>query len=60
MVPHERKYRILPLPDQQEILEKTGFSVTDTRLEYYGYCGDCQGKAKEERRQNTIHGNAVS
>jgi Fur family transcriptional regulator, peroxide stress response regulator len=40
-------YMIPPLADQQEIAKKTGFSVTDSRLEYYGYCGDCRAKAKE-------------
>lgn len=41
-------YTIPPLADQQEIARKTGFSVTDTRLEYYGYCRDCHTKIKED------------
>ena len=40
-------YRVPPVADPQEIAKKTGFSVTDTRLEYYGYCTDCQARAKE-------------
>ncbi len=27
--------------EQKDITRKTGFVVTDTRMEYYGYCGDC-------------------
>jgi Fur family transcriptional regulator, peroxide stress response regulator len=34
--------------DQQEVAHKTGFSVTDTRLEYYGYCKECR---KEKARK---------
>ncbi len=30
--------------DRDEIAKKTGFSVTDARLEYYGYCRDCRAK----------------
>ena len=37
-------YKIPPLVDQQKIMKKTGFSVTETRLEYYGYCRDCHAK----------------
>ncbi|MCX5807492.1 MAG: Fur family transcriptional regulator [Proteobacteria bacterium] len=40
-------YEVPPVADQQEIAKKTGFSVTDTRLEYYGYCRDCHVKTKE-------------
>jgi Fe2+ or Zn2+ uptake regulation protein len=40
-------YEVPPVADQQEVAKKTGFSVTDTRLEYYGYCRDCQTKTKE-------------
>ena len=28
--------------DRREVVKKTGFSVTDTRLEYYGYCRECR------------------
>jgi Fur family transcriptional regulator, peroxide stress response regulator len=40
-------YEVPPVADQQEIAKKTGFSVTDTRLEYYGYCRDCHAKTKK-------------
>ena len=42
-------YKIPRLIDQREIAKKTGFSVTDTRLEYYGYCRDCHAKNKRGR-----------
>jgi Fur family transcriptional regulator, peroxide stress response regulator len=51
-------YRIPPLADQQEIAKKTGFSVTDSRLEYYGYCGDCHAKAKEGADKDVKEKNA--
>ena len=28
--------------DQKEIAKKTGFSITDTRVEYYGLCRECR------------------
>ena len=34
--------------DPKEIAEKTGFDITDTRLEYYGYCEEC---SKENPRR---------
>jgi Fur family peroxide stress response transcriptional regulator len=34
-------YRVPIAVDQREIAKKTGFSVTDTRLEYYGLCREC-------------------
>ncbi len=40
-------YKVPPVADQQEVAKKTGFSVTDTRLQYYGYCRDCHAKTKE-------------
>lgn len=27
--------------NQKEIAKKTGFLITNNRLEYYGYCGEC-------------------
>jgi len=30
----------------KEIASKAGFFVTDTRMEYYGYCLECRKKAK--------------
>ena len=40
-------YEAPHVADRQEIERKTGFSVTGTRLEYYGYCRNCDPKAKE-------------
>ena len=28
--------------DQRDVAKKTGFSITDTRLEYYGLCRECR------------------
>ena len=50
-------YQIPPLVDQQEIAKKTGFSVKDTRLEYYGYCRDCHAKTKEGGNELVQEGN---
>lgn len=33
--------------DPKRVMKKTGFSVTDTRLEYYGYCRNCRPRTKE-------------
>jgi Fur family transcriptional regulator, peroxide stress response regulator len=35
-------YRVPILVDQRKVAKKTGFSVTDTRLEYYGLCRECR------------------
>jgi len=40
-------YEVSPVARRQEIAKRTGFSVTDTRLEYYGYCRKCRAKTKE-------------
>ena len=42
-------YGVPPVANQQEITKKTGFLVTDTRLEYYGYCRKCRAKTKQDR-----------
>lgn len=35
----------VPTPaDAGEVEKRTGFSVIDTRLEYYGYCEECRKK----------------
>ncbi len=39
-------YEAPPVADQEEIAKKTGFSVTDTRLECYGYCRNCRAEQK--------------
>ena len=43
-------YEVPAVADHDEIAEKAGFSVTDTRLEYYGYCRECQAKTKRADR----------
>jgi len=40
-------YKVPIIVDPKGIAKKTGFSVTDTRLEYYGYCRDCQAKTRK-------------
>ncbi len=40
-------YKVSIGVDQKEVAKKTGFSITDTRLEYYGYCRECHAKRKE-------------
>jgi Fe2+ or Zn2+ uptake regulation protein len=35
-------YKVPIAVDQREVAKKTGFSITDTRLEYYGYCKECR------------------
>jgi Fe2+ or Zn2+ uptake regulation protein len=37
-------YRIPIVIDSREVTRKTKFWVTDTRLEYYGYCQKCRKK----------------
>ena len=34
--------------DQREVAEKTGFSITDSRLEYYGLCKECRAAARRD------------
>ena len=35
-------YRAPIIVDQNGVAKKTGFSITDTRLEYYGCCRECR------------------
>ena len=35
-------YKVPIAVDQREVAKKTGFLITDTRLEYYGYCQECR------------------
>ena len=35
-------YKVPIAVDRREVAKKTGFSVTDTRLEYYGLCRECR------------------
>jgi Fe2+ or Zn2+ uptake regulation protein len=41
-------YKVPITVDPKRVVKKTGFSITDTRLEYYGYCRDCHSKTKED------------
>ena len=40
-------YNVPITVDPKRVMKKTGFWITDTRLEYYGYCRDCHAKTKE-------------
>ena len=35
-------YRLPVAVDRKEVARRTGFSVTDARLEYYGLCRECK------------------
>jgi len=37
-------YEVSTPADPGEVENRTGFSVTDKRLEYYGYCEECRKK----------------
>ena len=37
-------YEVSTPTDPGEVEKRTGFSVTDKRLEYYGYCEECRKK----------------
>jgi Fe2+ or Zn2+ uptake regulation protein len=37
-------YKVPIVIDPREVARKTRFRVTDTRLEYYGYCDKCRKK----------------
>ena len=40
-------YKVPIIVDPRSVVKKTGFSITDTRLEYYGSCRECHAKTKE-------------
>jgi len=42
-------YEVSTPADAGEVENKMGFSVTDTRLEYYGYCEECRKNETEKR-----------
>jgi Fur family transcriptional regulator, peroxide stress response regulator len=35
-------YNVPLTVDPKRVVKKTGFSITDTRLEYYGFCRECR------------------
>jgi len=45
-------YRAPIVVDQREVTRKTRFWVTDTRLEYYGYCQKCREKLSRHSTQS--------
>ena len=45
-------YRIPIVIDPREVTRKTRFRVTDTRLEYYGYCQKCRKKLSRHSTQS--------
>ena len=40
-------YKVPVTVDPRRVVKKTGFSIIDTRLEYYGYCRECRAKTRE-------------
>lgn len=46
--------RTIPLPEcplhalEQELMQNTGFTIQEHRLELYGYCPDCKRNSKPE------------
>lgn len=51
-------YEVPPVADQREITKKTGFWVTDTRLEYYGHCSECRVETEDGGDKYTEEKNA--
>lgn len=41
-------YKVSAPADPGEVEKRTGFTVTDTRLEYYGFCEECRKKGIEK------------
>ena len=42
-------YKIPLSLDQRDMMKKTGFIITNNRLEYYGYCRDCRQDKKRRK-----------
>jgi len=45
-------YKVPIVIDSKEVTRKTRFWVTDTRLEYYGYCEKCRKKLSRHPAQS--------
>jgi Fur family ferric uptake transcriptional regulator len=45
-------YKIPTVIDSKQVIRKTKFWVTDTRLEYYGYCQKCREKLSHRSTQS--------
>jgi Fur family transcriptional regulator, peroxide stress response regulator len=43
-------YHLPPTIEPKDIARKAGFVVTDTRMEYYGYCRDCLKKPESSEK----------
>jgi Fur family transcriptional regulator, peroxide stress response regulator len=39
--------------NRRDVANKTGFSITDTRLEYYGYCRECRKDTGNGTKEST-------
>jgi Fur family peroxide stress response transcriptional regulator len=48
-------YKVAVPVDQKEVAKKTGFSVTDTRLEHYGLCRECRKNKGSNARKMEAH-----
>ncbi len=42
-------YKVPISVDQRVVAKKTGFAITDSRLEYYGYCRECREDKRSKR-----------
>ena len=42
-------YKVPITVDSRGVAKKTGFLITDTRLEYYGYCRECREGSRSKR-----------
>ena len=48
-------YNIPITVDPKRVVKKTGFSITDTRLEYYGLCRECREEEGSIKRSDLGH-----
>jgi Fur family peroxide stress response transcriptional regulator len=48
-------YKVSIAVDPGKVVKKTGFSITDTRLEYYGLCRECREEGKKYRAIKLLH-----
>jgi Fur family peroxide stress response transcriptional regulator len=49
-------YKVPIVIDQRDVVKKTGFSISDVRLEYYGYCRECREDKRSKGRFVTEDG----
>ena len=43
-------YKVPIAIDQRKVAKKTGFLITDTRLEYYGLCRECREDKRSSKK----------